>query len=140
MQPGQWVLVQAAAGGVGLLLCQILRSVGAKVIGTASSEAKLQIAKENGAEWTVLSTDLEGLKKNVKEITGGHGVDVILDGVGGATFEADLEMIAIKGELVSFGNAVSIQSTILEYSNIMLITVTIHVVRSCSASKHFASR
>ncbi|KAG5943840.1 hypothetical protein E4U53_007006 [Claviceps sorghi] len=103
VQPGQWTLVHAAAGGVGLLLVQMLRSVGAKVIGTASTKDKCELAARNGAEWTILSG--EDVVARVKEITGGHGVDAIFDGVGKATFDADLEMIALKGHLVSFGNA-----------------------------------
>ena len=105
VKPGQWTLVHAAAGGVGLLLVQMLRSVGAKVIGTASTEEKLELARKNGAEWTINSHD--DVVAKVKEITGGHGIDVIFDGVGKATFDADLEMIALNGNLISFGNAVS---------------------------------
>ncbi|ODA81113.1 hypothetical protein RJ55_04076 [Drechmeria coniospora] len=105
VQPGQWALVHAAAGGVGLLLVQMLRSVGAKVIGTASTEEKCELARKNGAEWTISSKNQDALVEKVKEITGGHGVDVIFDGVGKATFDADLQMIAMKGHLISFGNA-----------------------------------
>ncbi|CAM1503301.1 Fc.00g080770.m01.CDS01 [Cosmosporella sp. VM-42] len=103
VKPGQWVLVHAAAGGVGTLLVQMLRAVGAKIIGTAGSEEKCALAKKNGAGWTVNSH--EDVAAKVKEITGGHGVDVIFDGVGKATFDADLEMIALKGHLISYGNA-----------------------------------
>lgn len=106
VQPGQWALVHAAAGGVGLLLVQMLRSVGAKVIGTASTPEKCELARKNGAEWTVDSRN-DDVVARVKEITGGHGVDAIFDGVGKATFDADLQMIAMKGHLISFGNAVS---------------------------------
>lgn len=108
VKAGQWVLVHAAAGGVGLLLVQMLRAVGAKVIGTASSDEKLELAKKNGAEWTINSKD--DVVAKVKEITGGYGVDVIFDGIGKDTFDADLEMIALKGHLISFGNAVSSRS------------------------------
>ncbi|PNY29402.1 Quinone oxidoreductase-like protein [Tolypocladium capitatum] len=104
VQPGQWTLVHAAAGGVGLLLVQMLRSVGAKVIGTAGSKEKCGLARTNGAEWTIDSRN-DDIVARVKEITGGHGVDVIFDGVGKATFDADLQMIAMKGHLISFGNA-----------------------------------
>ncbi|KAH7159760.1 hypothetical protein B0J13DRAFT_433194 [Dactylonectria estremocensis] len=103
VKAGQWVLVHAAAGGVGNLLVQMLRAVGAKTIGTASTEEKCALARKNGAGWTVNSND--DVVAKVKEITGGHGVDVIFDGVGKSTFDADLEMIAPKGHLVSFGNA-----------------------------------
>ena len=106
VQPGQWTLVHAAAGGVGSLLVQMLASVGAKVIGTASTEEKRALARKNGAQWTVDSSAAD-MVAQVKDITGGHGVDAIFDGVGKATFDADLDMIAMKGHLVSFGNAVS---------------------------------
>ena len=101
-------LEHAAAGGVGLLLCQMLRSVGAKVIGTASTAEKLDLARANGAEWTVNSND--DVVAKVKEITGGHGIDAIFDGVGKVTFEPDMEMVALKGQIISFGNAVSFLS------------------------------
>ncbi|PHH89947.1 hypothetical protein CDD83_4894 [Cordyceps sp. RAO-2017] len=103
-QPARWALVHAAAGGVGLLLVQLLRLVGAKVIGTASSPEKRELARKSGAEWTLDSRN-DDLVARVKEITGGHGVDVIFDGVGKDTFQADLDMIAMKGHLISFGNA-----------------------------------
>jgi NADPH:quinone reductase len=108
VKAGQWTFVHAAAGGVGQLLVQMLRSVGAKVIATASTDEKLEIAKKYGAGWTIKSSD--DIVAKVKEITGGHGVDVIFDGNGNATFDADLEMIALKGQLISFGNAVSPRS------------------------------
>lgn len=106
VQPGQWTLVHAAAGGVGLLLVQMLRSVGAKVIGTASTDEKLELVKKNGADYTI-NSKTEDLVAKVKEITGGYGIDAIFDGIGKTTFDADLEMIALKGNLISFGNAVS---------------------------------
>ncbi|KAJ3962817.1 hypothetical protein N0V92_000384, partial [Colletotrichum tropicale] len=106
VQKGEWVLVHAAAGGVGLQLVQMLRAVGAKVIGTTSSDEKCALAKKNGAEWIVNSKS-QDLAAEVKKITDGHGVDVIFDGVGKATFDSDLEMAARKGRLVVFGNAVS---------------------------------
>ncbi|KAK4140260.1 uncharacterized protein C8A04DRAFT_32218 [Dichotomopilus funicola] len=101
---GPWALVHAAAGGVGSLLVQLLVAHGARVIGTAGSAEKVEIAKANGAQWVVDSRN-EDVVKRVKEITGGNGVDVIFDGVGKATFEGDLESIARKGTLVVFGNA-----------------------------------
>ncbi|WYZ46078.1 hypothetical protein EsH8_IX_000303 [Colletotrichum jinshuiense] len=104
VKPGEWVLVHAAAGGVGLHLVQMLRAVGAKVIGTTSSDDKCALAKKNGAEWVVNSRS-QNLADEVKRITGGHGADVIFDGVGKATFDADLEIAARKGRLVIFGNA-----------------------------------
>ncbi|KAM0464640.1 hypothetical protein ACHAPV_002474 [Trichoderma viride] len=105
VKAGQWTLVHAAAGGVGTLLVQMLKSVGAKIIATASTDEKLALAKGYGADYLVNSND--DIVSKVKEITGGHGVDAIFDGVGKATFDADLQMIALKGHLISFGNAVS---------------------------------
>lgn len=104
LSTGPWVLVHAAAGGTGSLLVQILSVMGAKVIGTAGGKEKCEIAKKNGAGW-VIDNKAEDVKERVKEITGGHGVDVIFDGVGKATFELDLEVVARKGSVVIFGNA-----------------------------------
>ena len=103
---GPWVLVHSAAGGAGTQLTQILNATGAKIIGTAGGEAKMETARKNGAQW-VIDSHADDLVERVKEITNGHGVDVIFDGVGKATFDKDLEMIARKGTLVAYGNAVS---------------------------------
>lgn len=105
VQPGQWTLVHAAAGGVGSILVQILKAVGAKIIATASTDEKLALAKQYGADHLIKSSD--DVVAKVKEITGGHGIDAIFDGVGKATFEADLQIVALNGYLISFGNAVS---------------------------------
>lgn len=104
VKPGQWTLVHAAAGGTGGLLVQMLRAIGAKIIGTASTKEKCDIATAHGADH-VLNSKGEDVPARVKEITGGHGVDVIFDGVGKATFDSDLEMIARKGTVIVFGNA-----------------------------------
>ncbi|KAF2157673.1 NAD(P)-binding protein [Myriangium duriaei CBS 260.36] len=104
VQKGDWVLVHAAAGGVGLLLCQLLRAVGAKTIATASTEEKRKLAKENGAEVTI-GYDEEEVKQTVKQYTNGEGVKAVFDGVGKATFDLDLDVLARKGTLASFGNA-----------------------------------
>jgi NADPH2:quinone reductase len=103
---GPWALVHAAAGGAGSMLVQMLVVHGAKVIGTAGGEEKCEIARRNGAAW-VVDSKKEDVVARVKEITGGKGVDVIFDGVGKATFEADLEMVARRGTVAVFGNAVS---------------------------------
>ncbi|KAJ9139221.1 NAD(P)-binding protein [Coniochaeta hoffmannii] len=100
---GPWVLVHAAAGGVGTWFVQVLSAMGARVIGTASSPEKCEVARGNGAGWTVNSR--EDVVAKVKEITGGEGVDVIFDGVGKATFDGDLEMVRRKGTVVMVGNA-----------------------------------
>ncbi|KAK4125865.1 NAD(P)-binding protein [Parathielavia appendiculata] len=101
---GPWALVHAAAGGAGSMLVQMLVVHGAKVIGTAGGKEKCEIARRNGAQW-VVDSKAEDVVARVKEITGGRGVDVIFDGVGKATFEADLEMVARKGTVAVFGNA-----------------------------------
>ncbi|KAF3345589.1 hypothetical protein VD0002_g2783 [Verticillium dahliae] len=104
VKSGEWALVHAAAGGVGGLLVQMLKAVGARVIATASSDEKLAAAHAKGAEFGVNSKSAN-LVEEVKKITGGHGVDVVFDGVGKTTFDGDVEMAARKGRLVVFGNA-----------------------------------
>lgn len=101
-----WTLVHAAAGGTGSLLVQMLSAFGARVIGTAGTDEKCEKAKKGGAQW-VVNNRTEDVKARVLEITGGRGVDVIFDGVGKATFDLDLEVVARKGTLIVFGNAVS---------------------------------
>jgi NADPH2:quinone reductase len=104
VKAGEWVLVHAAAGGVGLWLCQLLKVVGARVIATASTAEKLELARQNGAE-KLINYATEDFVAKVKEFTDGQGVAAILDGVGQATFDQDLEAVARKGTIVSFGNA-----------------------------------
>jgi len=104
VQKGDWILVHAAAGGVGLWLCQLLRGVGAKVIATASTAEKLELAKTNGADVGVNYKE-EDVTKRVLEITNGEGVRAVFDSVGKDMFESDLEVVARKGTIVSFGNA-----------------------------------
>jgi NADPH2:quinone reductase len=107
VQKGEWVLVTAAAGGVGLWLCQLLKAVGARTIATASTEEKRQLAKENGAE-VVLEyheDDRDLFVKKVLEITGGDGVHAVFDSVGKSTFDSSLAVVRRKGSMISFGNA-----------------------------------
>lgn len=104
VKAGEYILVHAAAGGVGLWLCNLLKAVGAKVIATASTSEKLQLAKENGAEF-LINYSKENFVEKVKEITNGEGAKAIFDGVGAKTFDDDLEAVARKGYVVSFGNA-----------------------------------
>ena len=106
VKKGEWVLVHAAAGGCGLWLCQLLREVGARVIGTASTPEKMQLAQQNGAEFLINYVE-QDVVVEVKAITGGEGVAVVYDGVGKDQFENDLEVVARKGTIVSFGNSVS---------------------------------
>ncbi|KAI9753915.1 MAG: hypothetical protein M4579_004936 [Chaenotheca gracillima] len=104
VQRGDWVLVHAAAGGTGLWLCQLLKAVGARTIGTASTPEKVALAKENGATH-MINYSKDSVKDKVFELTGGEGVKAVFDGVGKSTFDESLEVVARKGTLVSFGNA-----------------------------------
>ena len=99
-----WCLVHAAAGGVGLLLCQIARSRGARVIGTVSTNAKAALASSAGAEEVVIYTR-QNFVNEVRRITGGRGVSVVYDSVGRTTFEGSLECLAPRGMLVLFGQS-----------------------------------
>jgi len=101
---GEWALVPAAAGGVGLLLVQWLKARGVRVIGTVGSDEKIALATAAGAEAVFLSNDPE-LATKVRAATGGEGVAVSYDGVGAATWEASLKSVRRRGTIVSFGNA-----------------------------------
>ena len=104
VQTGDWVLVHAAAGGVGLIMVQWLKAIGANIIAAASTDAKLELARKAGAHHTILS-GADDLAEQVQELTGGTGVSVVFDGVGKDTFEVSLDCLASRGLLVSFGNA-----------------------------------
>lgn len=104
VKSGEWVLLHAAAGGVGLLLCQWLKAIGAHVIGTAGSEDKAALARKNGCEHTILYRT-EDVAKRVKEITNGRGVDVVYDSVGQSTFMGSLDSLRPRGMMVTYGNA-----------------------------------
>ncbi len=98
------ILVHAAAGGVGLILCQWGNALGATVIGTVGSEDKAKLAKANGAHHTILYRN-EDFAAKVKEITGGKLCDVVYDGIGKTTFPASLDCIRPLGMFASFGSA-----------------------------------
>ncbi len=102
--PGDAVLVHAAAGGVGLLLCRWARQLGARVIGTVSTEAKAAEARAAGCEWPIVSRDGR-FAEQVLAATGGHGADVIYDGIGQAAADENLAAIAACGHWVSYGQA-----------------------------------
>jgi NADPH2:quinone reductase len=104
VQAGETILVHAAAGGVGQILCQWGKALGAIVIGTVGHADKAAIATGAGADHVILSGE-EDVAARVREITGGKGVPVVYDGVGAATFEASLKSLAKRGLLVSYGNA-----------------------------------
>ena len=103
-QPGETILWQAAAGGVGLIACQWAKAIGVNIIGTVSSEEKAKLARENGCTHTIIYTK-EDLVARVKEITGGKGVPVAYDGVGKDTFLKSLDCLQPRGLLALFGNA-----------------------------------
>ena len=104
VKKGETVLIHAAAGGVGTILTQWAKALGATVIGTAGSAEKAALAKSHGADETILYRD-EDVAARVRTITGGQGVRVVYDGVGAATFEGSLASLGRRGMLVSYGNA-----------------------------------
>jgi NADPH2:quinone reductase len=101
---GDTILVHAAAGGVGLILCQWAKALGAKVIGVVGSEAKAEIARKHGC-WRVLISGRDELVASVRKLTRGLGVPVVYDAVGKDTFMESLDCIRRLGLMVSFGNA-----------------------------------
>ncbi|HEY5680409.1 MAG TPA: quinone oxidoreductase [Pseudomonadales bacterium] len=98
------MLLHAAAGGTGLIMCQWARHIGATVIGTAGSQEKAELAEHNGADHTILYRE-EDVVARVREITGGRGVNVAYDSVGLDTYQVTLKSLAPLGMFVSFGNA-----------------------------------
>lgn len=101
---GMTVLVHAAAGGVGQILCQWCKHLGATVIGTVGSDDKVGLAKKAGCKHVIV-TSKEDFVARVKEITKGKGVPVVYDGVGKDTFNGSLDCLSPRGYMVSFGNA-----------------------------------
>ncbi len=102
--PGTTLLIHAAAGGVGLIVCQWARQLGASVIGTAGTPAKAELAAAHGCQHPIVYTQ-EDFALRVKEITGGRGVDVVYDSVGQATFMKSLDCLRPMGMMVSFGQS-----------------------------------
>ena len=103
VQAGQTILVHAAAGGVGLILCQWAKHLGASVIGVVSTEAKAELARAHGADHVVIGHAT--LPAEVKRITGGAMVPVVYDSVGKDTFNTSLDCLAPLGMMITFGNA-----------------------------------
>jgi len=101
---GDYILVHAAAGGVGLVLCQWAKSLGAKVIGVVGSQSKADLARKNGCRYTLILGQ-DDVVARVKEITRGEGVAVVYDSVGKATFEKGLDCLARRGMMVLFGQS-----------------------------------
>jgi NADPH:quinone reductase len=104
LKPGQTALVHAAAGGVGLLLVQIAHNIGARVIGTVSTEEKAKLAREAGADDIIFYTR-DDFESETRRLTGGKGVDVVYDSVGKTTFEKGLNVLRPRGMMVLFGGS-----------------------------------
>ena len=104
LSQGVWCLIHAAAGGVGLLLAQIARIRGARIIGTVSTEQKAELARKAGADEVILYTEQDFVAQ-VRRITGGRGVSVVYDSVGKTTFDGSLSCLAPRGMLVLFGQS-----------------------------------
>ena len=102
IQPGDTVLVHAAAGGVGLLLTQIAKRRGGRVIATTSTEEKAELARGAGADETI---GYEGFAERARELTGGEGVAAVYDGIGAATFDESLAALRPRGYMVLYGAA-----------------------------------
>ena len=102
LKAGETALVHAAAGGAGLLLVQMAHAMGARVIGTVSSDDKAALAREAGADEVIVFTK-QDFESEVKRLTAGKGVEVVYDGVGKATFEKNLNVMRLRGMLVLYG-------------------------------------
>jgi NADPH2:quinone reductase len=109
VKPGDWCLIQAAAGGIGLLLCQMAKIRGGRVIGVTSTEEKAKFVREAGADAVIISKQPDSkqadIAKEARRITDGRGVNVVYDGVGKDTFEANLDSLAPAGYLVISGQS-----------------------------------
>ncbi|MFI4988345.1 MAG: quinone oxidoreductase family protein, partial [Alphaproteobacteria bacterium] len=104
VKAGDTILVHAAAGGVGSILCQWAKHLGARVIGTVGSEEKAAVARRHGCDVPIVYSK-EDFAARVRELTGGRGVPVVYDSVGKDSFEKSLACLAPRGLLVSFGTA-----------------------------------
>lgn len=102
LKAGETALIHSAAGGVGLLVVQLAHAIGARVIGTVSSDEKGVLAREAGADEVIVFTK-QDFEAEVKRLTGGKGVEVVYDGVGKATFEKNLNVMKLRGMLVLYG-------------------------------------
>jgi len=104
LQAGETALIHAAAGGVGLLLVQMAKKIGARVIATAGTEEKAKLARNAGADECIIYTEAD-FENETRKLTDGQGVHVVYDGVGKATFEKDLNVLRPRGYLVLFGGS-----------------------------------
>lgn len=104
LKKGETALIHAAAGGMGLLLVQMAKNIGARVIGTAGSDQKARLAREAGADEVILYSH-QDFETETRRLTDGRGVDVVYDGVGKTTFDKDLNILRPRGYLVLYGGA-----------------------------------
>jgi NADPH2:quinone reductase len=104
LQSGETALIHAAAGGVGSLLVQMAKKIGARVIATAGTSEKAQLARDAGADECIIYTEAD-FETETQRLTGGKGVNVVYDGVGKATFDKDLNVLVPRGYLVLFGGS-----------------------------------
>jgi len=104
VKPGDWCLIQAAAGGIGLLLCQMAKIRGGRVIGVTSTVAKSEFVRSAGVDEVIVSKQSD-IAKEARRITGGRGANVVYDGVGKDTFEASLDSLAPGGYLIIYGQS-----------------------------------
>jgi NADPH:quinone reductase len=104
VRPGDTILIHAAAGGVGLIMCQWAKLLGATVIGTVGSDEKAEVARAHGCDHPMVYMR-EDFAARVRELTGGEGVPVVYDSVGKATFEGSLRSLRRRGVMASFGEA-----------------------------------
>lgn len=125
VRPGETILFHAAAGGVGQITCQWAKALGATVIGTVGSDAKVDIARSFGCDHVIVSSR-EDIAARVMEITGGKGVPVSYDGVGKDTFEASIGSLSTRGLLASFGNA---SGAVPPFSPALLSPKSLYVTR-----------
>ena len=135
LQAGDWVLFHAAAGGVGLIACQWAKALGLRLIATAGSAEKCQLALANGAV-VAINYRAEDFAKRVHEITGGEGVKVVYDSVGKDTWEGSLQCLRRFGLMVSFGNA---SGPVAPFSPAILAPKSLYVTRQ-TLFAHLSSR
>lgn len=135
IKPSDTVLVHAAAGGVGLLLVQWLKAIGATVFGTVSTPTKAKVAQDAGADHVILYTS-ENVVEEIKKLTHGKGVDIIFDGVGKSTFNQDLECIKTRGSIFLYGSS-SGPAEPFSPNALQAKSITIH---SGSLVNHIANR
>jgi NADPH2:quinone reductase len=138
LQPGEWVLVHGAAGGVGLAAVDLAKLMGARVIAASASDAKLEvIAREYAPDATVNVTG--GFREQVKELTGGKGADVIYDPVGGDVFDESVRCIAFGGRILSIGFT-SGRLPVLPVNIALIKGFSVHGVRAGEFGRQFPEK